>query len=193
MTSRLVVLFFFIPIANCFAQSIGEKISKAAIALTSDNVQYDPTYYRIRYPGGDVPLDRGVCTDVVIRTYRKIGVDLQQRVHEDMHKNFAAYPNLWEIKRTDTNIDHRRVPNLITFFERMGQSLPTTKNENDYYPGDIVTWTLQSGLTHIGIVIHQKAPGTNRYLIVHNIGRGQEISDCLFEYTITGHYRYQNF
>ena len=169
---------------------LGLKISDAALRLTHDTVQYDPAYFAIAYPNGDVPADRGVCTDVVIRAYRKLGIDLQKEVHEDMKAHFEAYPKIWGLKKTDTNIDHRRVPNLMTFFSRHGAQQPLTQNGADYLPGDLVTWDLDGGLTHIGIVVNQKSADQKRYLIVHNIGRGQEVSDCLFEYAVTGHYRY---
>jgi len=170
--------------------SFAEKLSNAAIELTGDVVTYDATYYRIPYPGGDVPPGKGVCTDVVIRAYRKLGIDLQRLVHEDMKLNFSLYPNKWGMRRTDTNIDHRRVPNLMTFFSRKGISLRVTNRSDDYRPGDVVTWDLGSGLTHIGIVVNRRNASNTNYLIVHNIGNGQEMSDCLFQYKITGHYRY---
>jgi uncharacterized protein len=171
-------------------QTLHDKIAINAIALTSQRVTYDPTYFKIPYPNGDVPADKGVCTDVVIRAYRKVGIDLQQLVHEDMKKNFRRYPNLWGLSRTDTNIDHRRVPNLMKFFSDHGRTLTTQSKPEEYKPGDIVTWSLGGGLTHIGIVIDKKSADGKRPLIVHNIGNGQEISDCLFSYTIIGHYRY---
>jgi uncharacterized protein len=167
------------------------KLSAAAIELTKQKVSYDPSYFNIAYPNGDVPADKGVCTDVVIRAYRKLDIDLQRLVHEDMKANFKKYPNRWGLTKTDKNIDHRRVPNLMTFFSRHGKTLPSSKNPQDYKPGDIVTWDLSSGVPHIGIVIDKKSEDNLRHLIVHNIGSGQEISDCLFQFKITGHYRYQ--
>jgi uncharacterized protein len=167
-----------------------QQLSEAAIGLTKDHVTYDPAYFRIPYPNGDVPANKGVCTDVVIRAYRKIGVDLQRAVHEDMRANFALYPKIWGLKRPDTNIDHRRVPNLRVFFGRKGQQKPVTNRAADYRPGDIVTWNLPRGLTHIGVVVNRKSADGQRCLIVHNIGNGQELSDCLFTYPITGHYTY---
>ena len=152
---------------------------------------YDGGYKRIAYPGGDVPLERGVCTDVVIRAYRHAGTDLQVLVHEDMKRNFSVYPKIWGLRRPDTNIDHRRVPNLATFFKRKGQSLRVTQRGADYKPGDIVTWDLASGVPHIGIVSDVPVRGTDRYLIVHNIGAGTQIEDVLFVYKLTGHYRYK--
>lgn len=167
-------------------------LSKAAMALTDATVVYDPSYFSIDYPNGDVPTDRGVCTDVVIRAYRKIGIDLQKEVHEDMKAHFSAYPQKWGLKRTDTNIDHRRVPNLMTFFERKGAKKPISTVAADYLPGDVVCWNLGGALTHIGVVVHQKSDDGQRYLIVHNIGSGQVLEDCLFKFKIIGHYRYKS-
>lgn len=151
---------------------------------------YDLSYYSIAYPKGDVPPDKGVCTDVIIRAYRKLQVDLQQLVHEDMLRNFSVYPNDWGLRSTDKNIDHRRVPNLITFFKRKGATVPITNNPDDYQPGDIVCWLLPRGLKHIGMLVKQQSVDHKRYLIVHNIGNGQVIEDCLFSYRIIGHFRY---
>ncbi len=166
------------------------KLSDAAISLTKDEVEYDPAYFTIPYPNGDVPKGKGVCTDVVIRAYRKMGIDLQKEVHEDMKKNFSAYPKIWGLKKPDTNIDHRRVPNLEVFFSRFGESLPVTNKTQDYKPGDIVSWMLPGIHTHIGMVVNKKAASGN-YMVVHNIGSGQVMEDVLFEYTIRGHYRYK--
>jgi uncharacterized protein YijF (DUF1287 family) len=168
-----------------------EKLSDAAITLTKDKVEYDGSYYKIPYPNGDVPKDKGVCTDVVIRAYRKLGIDLQKEVHEDMKKNFDKYPKIWGLKTTDTNIDHRRVPNLQVFFSRKGEVKPKTTRPGDYKPGDIVTWMLPSNLPHIGIVVNKKSLKGNGYQVVHNIGYGQVVDNCLFDYKITGHYRYK--
>jgi uncharacterized protein YijF (DUF1287 family) len=167
------------------------KLNNAAIDLTKQNVKYDSKYYNIEYPNGDIPKDKGVCTDVIIRAYRKLGIDLQKEVHEDMILNFDKYPKNWGLKNTDTNIDHRRVPNLMTFFSRHGETKSITSNPADYLPGDIVTWDLGGGIPHIGIVINKKSSDNNRFLVVHNIGNGQEISDCLFSFKITGHYFYK--
>lgn len=175
-----------LPASTDFAS----RLSNAAIELTSDDVQYDATYFKIPYPNGDVPTNKGVCTDVVIRAYRKLGVDLQQEVHKDMVANFGLYPQKWKLKKTDTNIDHRRVPNLMTFFSRHGTSKKITNIADDYLPGDIVTWDLGQGLTHIGIIVNQKSNDGQRCLIVHNIGQGQVLADCLFSFKITGHYAY---
>ena len=170
--------------------SFSLNLSDAAVHLTRDRVQYDPSYFVIAYPNGDVPANKGVCTDVIIRAYRKMGIDLQKDVHEDMVRNFTIYPKDWGLKKPDKNIDHRRVPNLRTFFARKGTSLKPTSNPDDYKPGDIVTWDLGKGTAHIGIVIKETTNDHKRHLIVHNIGNGQEISDCLFSYPITGHYRF---
>lgn len=167
------------------------SLSEAALSLTKDKVVYDPSYFAIAYPNGDVPANKGVCTDVVIRAYRKLGVDLQKEVHEDMKANFVLYPKNWGLKSTDKNIDHRRVPNLMKFFERKGTVKSITQNANDYLPGDIVCWDLGRGLTHIGIVTNQKNKTHERFLIVHNIGSGQVLEDMLFDFKIIGHYSFE--
>ncbi|WP_262149888.1 DUF1287 domain-containing protein [Chryseobacterium foetidum] len=185
----ILILLFFVFAANAQNQ-FAQKLSDAALSLTKDRVVYDPAYFSIKYPNGDVPADKGVCTDVVIRAYRKLGIDLQKEVHEDMKKNFSKYPKNWGLKRPDTNIDHRRVPNLRVFFAKFGKSKSIETNPALYAPGDIVTWLLPGNLTHIGIVVNKKSADGKRYLIVHNIGGGQVIEDCLFKFTITGHYQY---
>ncbi len=167
------------------------RLSNAALSLTTDNVIYDPSYYSIGYPNGDVPADRGVCTDVVIRAYRKVGVDLQKEVHEDMKAHFSLYPKIWGAKTTDKNIDHRRVPNLMVFFKRKGTVKPMTQSASDYIPGDIVCWNLGGGTTHIGIVVNRKSSDGQRYMMVHNIGGGQVLEDCLFDFKIIGHYFFE--
>lgn len=172
------------------AQTLPEKLATAAVGLTKQVVEYDPSYFRIDYPNGDVPAGKGVCTDVVIRAYRTQGIDLQREVHEDMKGNFNLYPNIWGLKKPDTNIDHRRVPNLMVFFSRKGTAKPITKNAGDYLPGDIVCWNLGGPVTHIGIVVNQKSADGLRNMIVHNIGSGQVLADCLFDFRIIGHYRY---
>lgn len=168
------------------------KLSAAAEERTHHVVRYDPSYVRIPYPGGDVPADTGVCTDEVIRSYRALGIDLQKEVHEDMQRNFSAYPRKWRwlSGRTDTNIDHRRVPNLMAFFNRKGETLRITGRAVDYSPGDIVTWDLGGGVLHIGIVAGEKSGEGDRYLVEHNIGQGPKMEDVLFKWRITGHYRY---
>ena len=174
-----------------FQKDFYEKLSDAAIAITNDNVVYNGQYFTIPYPNGDVPKHIGVCTDVVIRSYRKLGIDLQKEVHEDMKANFAKYPKKWGLKTTDRNIDHRRVPNLQVFFTRKGEVKTVSDKAADYKPGDIVTWMLVGNKPHIGIVVDKKNASGSRYLMVHNIGGGQVAQDCLFSYKITGHYRYK--
>lgn len=173
------------------AADLSGKLIRAAVAQTATPVTYDGSYRQITYPGGDVPANVGVCTDVIIRAYRTVGVDLQVRVHEDMKSAFASYPQLWGLSRADSNIDHRRVPNLQTYFRRQGAQLPISDNADDYLPGDLVTWTLPGNLPHIGLVTNQRSSHTQRWLIVHNIGRGPELEDMLFAYPISGHYRYR--
>ena len=172
-------------------KSFEQKISDAAITLTKDKVVYNGAYVSISYPNGDVPKGQGVCTDVIIRTYRKLGIDLQKEVHEDMKFNFSRYPKTWGLTKTDTNIDHRRVPNLETFFSRKGQKLTVTKNPSDYKTGEMVTWMINDKMPHIGIVTHLKSRDGKRNLIVHNVGAGQVLEDCLFSYKIVGHYKYK--
>lgn len=167
------------------------KLADSAVTLTRQNVTYNPAYIVISYPNGDVPSNMGVCTDVIIRAYRKMGIDLQKLVHDDMVQNFSIYPKIWGLKQPDKNIDHRRVPNLMTFFKRKGISKPITTNAKDYAPGDIVCWNLGGSVTHIGIVVNHKSQDGLRYQVVHNIGAGQVMEDCLFDYKIIGHYRYK--
>lgn len=190
---RLLVLLFIFSQGFILQgqEDFYKKLSKAAIELTFDRVSYDPSYYSISYPNGDIPAGRGVCTDVIIRAYRKLGIDLQKEVHEDMMVHFHLYPTKWGLQRTDRNIDHRRVPNLMTFFSRHGEVLKISKKAEDYLPGDIVCWDLGGGTTHIGIVVDRKTANGKRNLIVHNIGGGQELADCKFQYRIIGHYRYK--
>lgn len=169
--------------------SFASRLVHAALDRTLVAVRYDPAYVSLKYPGGDVPPDTGVCTDVVIRSYRKLGLDLQKLVHEDMKAHFSAYPKNWGLSRTDSNIDHRRVPNLQTFFKRRGGSLAVTQDAADYKPGDLITCTVAGKLPHIAIVV--PAPGGgSRPWIVHNIGQGPQCEDRLFEFPLTGHYRW---
>lgn len=193
MYKALVPLILLANSANAGTDSFAHALVEAAIGRTLHSVRYDGSYVRIAYPGGDVAPDRGVCTDVVIRSYRAIGTDLQRLVHEDMAANFGAYPSrrIWGLEGPDSNIDHRRVPNLRTFFGRKGTELPVTGNPSDYSAGDLVTWVLPGNLPHIGIVTDRKAPGSPAPLVVHNIGRGPRLEDMLFDYEITGHYRYE--
>lgn len=185
----LWVLLSGVVQANTFQQDLVE----AALERTQHQVSYNGAYYRLDYPNGDVPANIGVCTDVVIRTYRSLGVDLQVLVHEDMVANFAAYPSkrIWGLSSTDRNIDHRRVPNLQAFFVRHGKSLPISQTPSDYLPGDLVTWMLPGNLPHIGIVTDNLAVSTGNPKVVHNIGAGPQLEDMLFDYRITGHYRYE--
>ena len=167
-----------------------DQLADSALSLTKQNVTYDPSYFKIKYPNGDVPADKGVCTDVIIRAYRKMGIDLQKEVHEDMKANFKRYPNYWGLTSTDKNIDHRRVPNLMTFFSRKGKELPSYNAVKNYQPGDIVCWDLGNGIKHIGIVSAIKSSDGKRFQIIHNIGAGQVLEDCLFRFNIIGHYQY---
>lgn len=170
-----------------------ERLSYAALDRLRHRVVYDGRYIPIAYPNGDVPANIGVCTDTVIRSYRKLGVDLQRLVHEDMAYNFASYPHLpkWGLDAPDSNIDHRRVHNLKAFFTRHGARLPVTNNPSDYKPGDLVTWNLGGDQEHIGIVVDRKSVADpRRNLIVHNIGEGEKMEDVLFQMPISGHYRY---
>ena len=171
--------------------SFAQALIQAAVAQTATPVTYDGSYRRIAYPGGDVPASIGVCTDLIIRAYRAVGVDLQVRVHEEMSAAFSSYPQLWGLSRADPNIDHRRVPNLQTYFRRHGAQLSSSRDAGDYLPGDLVTWILPGNLPHIGLVTYQRSTDGERWLIVHNIGRGPEIEDMLFGYPISGHYRYR--
>ncbi|HEY0657115.1 MAG TPA: DUF1287 domain-containing protein [Pyrinomonadaceae bacterium] len=167
------------------------KILESAYQQIETTKNYDPAYVVIAYPNGDVPMEKGVCTDVVIRSFRNAGVDLQKEVHEDMRGNFAVYPQKWNLKSPDTNIDHRRVPNLQTYFSRKGKSLSLTTIGENYKPGDVVSWDLDGkGLTHIGLVSNTWNERTKRYSIIHNIGGGTILEDKIFDWKITGHYRY---
>ncbi|MEM7014684.1 MAG: DUF1287 domain-containing protein [Verrucomicrobiota bacterium] len=173
------------------ALSFYDQLVKAALFRVTQDVRYDPAYVSIEYPGGDVPADTGVCTDVVIRSYRALGLDLQKLVHEDMRSNFSKYPKNWGLSRTDRNIDHRRVPNLQRFFKRMGAELPITDSAENYKPGDVVAWDLNGrGLTHIGIVVPGPEGQAAGEWIVHNIGAGPRLERHLFEWKIIGHYRF---
>ena len=168
------------------------KLAAAAISIIDPNIVYTPNYVSIKYPNGDVPAKTGVCSDVVIRAYRKLGIDLQKEVHENMLLHFTQYPNLkkWGLKTTDTNIDHRRVPNLEVFFTLKGKKLAVSENPEEYHTGDIVTWMINNKLPHIGIVTHKRSADGERPMLVHNVGAGQVLEDCLFNYAIVGHYKY---
>lgn len=186
---RIFLLLLTIAGNALAAANVQSEFLAAAKAQIGVTLKYDPSYQKIPYPNGDVPIDRGVCTDVVIRAYRKLGIDLQILVHKDMLSAWDKYPNLWRLKKPDTHIDHRRVPNLMTFFKRHGETLAIGNDHNSFQPGNIVTWRLSSGVPHIGIVSDQySASGVP--LIIHNIGAGTQIEDILFGHTITGHFRY---
>jgi uncharacterized protein YijF (DUF1287 family) len=187
----LLPILVLAPIFGAEGSEFAKSLVAAARERTTKNEIYDGSYRVIAYPMGDVPDDRGACTDVVIRAYRKVNVDLQALVHQDMRRNFPAYPQLWGLRGPDRNIDHRRVPNLQKFFQRAGASLPISPAPEHYKPGDLVTWVLPRGLPHIGIVSDTLVRGAARPMILHNIGAGTKEEDVLFAYPITGHYRYE--
>lgn len=186
--ASILIMLCLVP--SALAESGDMEIVDAARARTLVDVRYDPKYVSLSYPGGDVSPDTGVCTDVIIRTYRNAyQFDFQKAVHEDMRANFSKYPKSWGLKRPDKNIDHRRVPNLETFLKRQGAAVPITKDAADYLPGDIVSWRLGGRLPHIGIVSNKKSEwGTP--LIIHNIGQGPVEDDLLFNTDINGHFRF---
>ncbi len=191
---RYLLILLLIAPSIAFAQEPAQapaqtRLLQSAYEQIGKTVIYDPAYQSIAYPGGDVPIDRGVCTDVIVRAYRGIGIDLQVLVNEDMRKAFGAYPRKWKLTRPDPNIDHRRVDNLRVFFTRHGQSLPVTNEAADYKPGDIVSWQLADGRPHIGLITDKQSNG--RPLAIHNIGDGAQLEDVLFTFKITGHYRYR--
>lgn len=167
-----------------------KQMLEGAIAQAGVTTGYDPAYVALEYPGGDVPEKTGVCSDVVVRAFRKAGIDLQKEVHEDIKSARSAYPTKWGANAPDKNIDHRRVLNLMTYFTRQRKSLSISNNAADYQPGDVVSWELTSGIDHIGIVTNMLSESADRYLIVHNIGAGARIEDVMFAWTIKGHYRY---
>ena len=169
--------------------SFSGRLVVAALERTRHLVRYDGAYVKLAYPGGDVPADTGVCTDVVIRSYRVLGIDLQKEVHVDMKRAFSAYPKNWGLSKPDSNIDHRRVPNLQAFFKRKGASLPVTQTAGDYLPGDLITCTVAGRLPHIAVVVPAPDGGETPW-IVHNIGSGPKLENRLFEFPLTGHYRF---
>ncbi len=177
--------------AQSDADRFAEQLSEAALSLTEQTVSYDPGYYAIAYPNGDVPAGRGVCSDVVIRAYRAMDIDLQKEVHEDMLAHFDLYPDIWGLSRPDSNIDHRRVPNLMKYFERYGDEKLISGSADDYSSGDIVCWNLGGAVTHIGIIAELRSDDGLRPMVVHNIGGGQVLEDCLFDFRIIAHYIYQ--
>src|SRR5712691_7135008 len=185
-----LIVYFSLPLVSAvsqtndpsdFHQKFMRQLVAAAVERTHHTVRYVSEYVRIPYPGGDVPADTGVCTDEIIRSYRAVGIDLQKEVHEDMLHNFAAYPNRtrWLLAHPDSNIDHRRVPNLMVFFQRKGEAIPITNHAKDYSPGELVTWDLGGGVPHIGIIVDQKSGRSGRNMVVHNIGEGPKMEDVL--------------
>lgn len=184
--ARALSLFFtvFLMCQNLWA-FLPEKLVTDARKQVGQTLYYDPAYSSLKYPMGDVPLVKGVCTDVIIRALRLQGIDLQQRIHDDMKKNFSAYPKKWGLTRTDRNIDHRRVPNIMTYFKRQNYTVTNQK----YLPGDIVMWDLGKGLVHIGILSDRKMPKTDIPLVIHNIGQGTQENNILHQFKIIGHYR----
>ena len=186
---RLVSSPAEVPLAADVSPQI-KHLLEGAVEQIGVTTGYDPAYVSIDYPGGDVPLETGVCSDVLVRAFRRAGVDLQKEVHEDMIAAWSAYPSKWGNAKPDSNIDHRRVPNLMTFFARRGKSLPISAVLEDYSPGDIVSWDLGNGVPHIGIVSHRTTGSSKHLLIIHNIGAGTRAEDVLFNWKITGHYRY---
>lgn len=176
--------------APACAETDADRVAAAALAQVGVTIRYAPEYVRLDFPGGDLPLDRGVCTDVVIRALRAVGVDLQLDVHRDMQAHFSAYPRDWGLSRADANIDHRRVPNLERYFRRRGMALPLGSEADRFLAGDLVSWRLDGGLPHIGVVSDRRSADGRRPLIVHNIGAGAQIEDVLFEWKMHGHFRY---
>lgn len=188
MRAAIIVALCAAPTGAAQVSPRISRVLEGAYQQVGTTTIYDSSYRRLSFPGGDVPIERGVCSDVIVRAYRHAGLDLQLLVNKDMSGNFRAYPQLWGLTRPDRNIDHRRVPNLAAFFTRHGQSLPVSTRAADYRAGDIVTWRLASGVPHIGLIVDRREGG--RPLVVHNIGAGTRVEDVLFAYTITGHYRY---
>jgi uncharacterized protein YijF (DUF1287 family) len=180
-------LALLLIMAAARADANGVAIASAAEAQVGVTRHYDSRYVKLAYPGGDVPLDRGVCADVVVRAFRKIGIDLQVSLHEDMRGHFDAYPKFWQLRKPDANIDHRRVPNLMTFFTRQRKA---ARISGKYEPGDVVAWKLSNGLFHIGVVSTQRASNGDHYLVVHNIGNGTRNEDVLHAFEIIGNYRW---
>lgn len=174
------------PLSN---SSLIKSLVDSAIEQSTQTVEYDSSYTKLAYPNGDVPISRGVCADVIVRAFRSAGVDLQKEVHEDMTHHFASYPSRWGARRPDSNIDHRRVPNLMTLFDRRKWSVAITRNRADYYPGDVVAWELDNKLLHIGLVTDAVSHDSPNYLVAHNIGYGTKIEDALMSWKIIGHYR----
>ena len=191
---RSVIAMFLVVACSAVAANgtRGQAVVSAARAQIGVTTAYDPSYARIAYPLGDVPESRGVCTDVVIRAHRKLGLDFQALVHEDMASHFNQYPRIWGLKRPDRNIDHRRVPNLERFLERRGKAVSPRNPDGDFKAGDIVSWRLNSGLPHIGLVSDKRTADGRRPLVIHNIGRGTQEEDVLLDWKRVGHYRWFN-
>jgi uncharacterized protein len=187
-TALAAIILLLVSIHAARADSVLDLVA-AARAQVGVTLIYDSSYRQIAYPMGDVPPVRGVCSDVVIRAFRAVGIDLQQELHRDMKRHFAAYPKNWGLSEPDSNIDHRRVPNLATWFKRQGHDLPVSQDAAAYQPGDVVTWILSGGQPHIGIVSDRRSGDGARPLVIHNIGWGAREDDALFEYRITGHFR----
>lgn len=172
------------------SNEFGDTLAAAALAHSGHSVSYDPSYYKISYPNGDLPANKGVAADVLIRCYRKVGMDLQVLVHEDMNADFRGYPGLWGATAPDPNIDHRRVANLQRFFEHKGQTISPSRNTADYRPGDIVVWELGNAEKHIGIVVPGPGDRAGEAWVVHNMGAGVKWENILFDYSIQRHFRY---
>lgn len=184
----LVLLALAAPaLSDPAPRQIRTALARAAARQVGVTTVYDPSYVRLGYPNGDVPVEREVCADVVVRAFREIGIDLQVEVHQDMKRSFSSYPRHWGLSRPDRNIDHRRVPNLMKFFERKGKEVPL---DGAYEPGDVVAWRLPNGLYHIGIVAEDRVRGAGRHYVVHNIGSGAQREDVLHAFRIIGHYRW---
>jgi uncharacterized protein len=190
MSHRSVKLLLCLLVPFVAAAGTPSELIASARAQIGVTTLYDGAYVQLSYPGGDVSKDRGVCTDVVIRAMRGVGIDLQREIHEDMKRAFSAYPRLWNLRAPDRNIDHRRVPNLARLFERRGKKLQLSKDPNAFRPGDFVTCTVPPHLPHIMIVSDRKTADGSRPLVIHNIGRGAQEEDRLFEFELTGHYRW---
>jgi len=169
---------------------LGDRIAAAALKRTQADVKYDPSYYKIAYPMGDIPSDKGINTDLIIRSLRAAGYDLQELVHEDMKQHFLDYPQLWHLKNTDTNIDHRRIENLMRYFQRNHNALPITREDSDYKHGDIVIWRFLNGHVHIGIIVPGPGSHADEKWVVHNQNASPKWEDCLFDYNIIGHYEF---
>jgi uncharacterized protein YijF (DUF1287 family) len=192
MRAIITVVFLAVALsaaARAETAQAARDLVAAARAQVGVTLIYDPSYQRISYPMGDVAPERGVCSDVVIRAFRAVGIDLQQELHRDMKRHFAAYPKNWGLSAPDANIDHRRVPNLSTWFARQGHALTISETAADYQPGDVVAWVLGNGRPHIGIVSNRRSADGARPLVIHNIGWGAQEEDVLFDYRITGHFR----